>query len=32
MEPEALEFRYCDLEGDAFQVPNDWTIMQLLEE
>ena len=32
MEPSALEFRYCDLEGDAFQVPNDWTIMQLLEE
>ena len=31
-EPSNLEFRYCDLEGDAFQVPNDWTVMQLLEE
>ena len=32
LEPSNLEFRYCDLEGDAFQVPNDWTVMQLLEE
>ena len=29
-DPSNLEFRYCDLEGDAFQVPNDWTVMQLL--
>ena len=31
-DPSNLEFRYCDLEGDAFQVPNDWTVMKLLEE
>lgn len=32
MVPSDLEFRYADLDGDVFQVPNDWTIMQLLEE
>ena len=32
LDPSNLEFRYCDLEGDTFQVPNDMTIMQLLEE
>ena len=32
MAPSDLEFRYADLQGDVFQVPNDWTIMQLLEE
>ena len=32
LDPSNLEFRYCDLEGGAFQVPNDWTVMQLLEE
>ena len=32
MVPSDLEFRYGDLEGDVFQVPLDWTIMQLLEE
>ena len=31
-DPSNLEFRYCDLEGDSFQVPNEMTIMQLLEE
>ena len=30
--PSDLEFRYADLQGDVFQVPIDWTIMQLLEE
>ena len=32
MVPSDLEFRYADLDGDVFKVPNDWTIMQLLEE
>ena len=32
MVPSDLDFRYADLDGDVFQVPNDWTIMQLLEE
>ena len=32
MVPSDLEFRYADLQGDVFQVPNDWTIIQLLEE
>ena len=27
-----LEFRYADLTGDVFQVRDDWTIMQLLDE
>ena len=27
-----LEFRYADLTGDVFQVRDDWTIKQLLEE
>ena len=27
-----LEFRYADLTGDVFQVREDWTILQLLEE
>ena len=30
--PSDLEFRYADLQGDVFQVPIDWTIMQLLDE
>ena len=30
--PSDLEFRYADLQGDVFQIPNDWTIIQLLEE
>ena len=25
-DPSNLEFRYCDLEGDSFQVPNEMTI------
>ena len=32
MAPSDLEFRYADLQGDVFQVPMDWTIVQLLEE
>ena len=32
MVPSDLEFRYADLQGGVFQVPNDWTIIQLLEE
>ena len=32
MIPSDLEFRYADLTGDVFQVRNDWTIMQLLDE
>ena len=32
MVPSDLEFRYVDLQGDVFQVPNDWTIIQLLDE
>ena len=32
MVPSDFEFRYADLQGDVFQVPNDWTIIQLLEE
>ena len=32
MVPSDLEFGYADLSGDVFQVPDDWTIMQLLEE
>ena len=32
MVPSDLEFRYADLQGDVFQVPMDWTIVQLLEE
>ena len=32
MVPSDLEFRCADLTGDVFQVRNDWTIMQLLEE
>ena len=32
MVPSDLEFRYADLTGDVFQVGNDWTIMQLLDE
>ena len=32
LDPSNLEFRYCDLEGDTFQVSNDMTILQLLEE
>ena len=32
MDASDLEFRYTDLHGDVFQVQNDWTIMQLLEE
>ena len=32
MVPSDLEFRYADLQGDVFQVSNDWTIMQLLNE
>ena len=32
MVPSDLEFRYADLTGDVFQVRNDWTIMQLLNE
>ena len=32
MVPSDLEFRYADLQGDVFQVPTDWTIIQLLEE
>ena len=32
MVPSDLEFRYADLQGDVFQVPIDWTIMQLLDE
>ena len=32
MVPSDLEFRYADLQGDVFQVPNDRTIIQLLEE
>ena len=27
-----LEFRYADLTGDVFQVREDWTILQLLDE
>ena len=27
-----LEFRYADLAGDVFQVREDWTILQLLDE
>ena len=32
MVPSDLEFRNADLTGDIFQVRNDWTIMQLLNE
>jgi hypothetical protein len=32
MIPSDLEFRYADLTGDVFQVRNEWTVMQLLEE
>ena len=32
IDPSNLEFRFCDLEGDTFQVSNDMTILQLLEE
>ena len=32
MVPSDLEFSYADLQGDVFQVPMDWTIVQLLEE
>ena len=32
MVPSDLEFRYADLSGDVFRVPDDWTITQLLEE
>ena len=32
MAPSDLEFRYADLQGGVFQVPHDWTIIQLLEE
>ena len=32
MVPSDLEFRYADLQGGVFQVPHDWTIIQLLEE
>ena len=32
MIPTDLELRYADLDGDVFQVPNDTTIIRLLEE
>ena len=32
IDPSNLEFRFCDLDGDTFQVSNDMTILQLLEE
>jgi len=32
MIPSDLEFRYADLAGDVFQVRNDLTVMQLLDE
>lgn len=32
MTPSDLEFRYADLAGDVFQVRNDLTVMQLLDE
>ena len=32
MVPSDLEFRYADLEGEVFQVREDWTILHLLEQ
>ena len=32
IDPSNLEFHFCDLDGDTFQVSNDMTILQLLEE
>ena len=31
LDPSNLEFRFCDLDGDTFQVSNDMTVLQLLE-
>ena len=31
IDPSNLEFRFCDLDGDTFQVSNDMTVLQLLE-
>ena len=31
LDPSNLEFRFCDLDGDTFQVSNDITVLQLLE-
>ena len=32
MIPSDLELRYADLDGDVFQVRNEPTVMQVLEE